>query len=308
MSIFRKLEQYFYMVLKTNEFIIAIDSTGVYLFQENEENDVAIAHAMKLLQILALDEEEAKLIFVVPESDKVYDSFSYEEKSVRDFVLEVGRSNIEDLVRKLTGVRDNIFTQADINSIIDCFQDVKEEESPFQKTLCGIGLTADEARRFEIARPDSINDLIELGCPKDIVEEVYEAFKEYYIQNNMGFEQLDNNNYITIEKNMKQYRFGGVAATLVALAVWVFGYTHQNLYIYSVVIAVLVASVAINMLNKSIKLRSTVVARICFVLNLALVFITVIPPLGKWLTEKLIWLVDSMRTIVVTDYFKDLHW
>lgn len=308
MSLYKQLQLYFSHVINATEFIIALDATGVYLFKKVALNNTTIAHARKLLQILALEEDEAKLIFVVPQSDCSYDSFAYEESSVRNFALEVGAEDVEDVVRKLTGVRNIIFKPADIDSIIDCFQDVKRELTDFQKYLVELGLTEDEAVAFEVARPDSINDLVELGCPMDLVEVVYKAFCDYYEVNNADFEKLDTNNYVTIETNMKKYRLGGMLLTCAAIVLWSMTYTMPAMKLYFSIALLLLGVIAENMLSKSIKLRDTTLARIGFVINIALLAIVVAPAAGMWIVTHAISLFNKVDSFNAVQWFENVHW
>lgn len=308
MSLYSHMQRYFDHVINAKEFVIAVDPTGVYMFKAHQRSKAIEEHARKLLEILALNEDEAKLIFITSGNSVTYDSFSYEESSVQKFVLEVNRQNIENIVRKLTGVRNVIFTPEDIDSIIDCFQDVTVELTEFQRKLVSLGLTEDQAIKYEVARPDSINDLIELGCPVDLVESVYKEFKEYYVQNNNDFEKLDTNNYVTIEKNMKQYRAGGVTLVVFAVVAWMLCFRFPALKIYLECVSCLIAFIGVNMLSKSMKLKETVPARIGVVVGIVLPCIIIVPTVGVWLVEKVFDLVHGINTAVTTDWFKDLHW
>lgn len=308
MSLYKQLQLYFSHVINAKEFIIAIDATGVYLFKKVAMNNTTIDHAQKLLKILALDESEARLVFVVPQSDCAYDSFAYEESSVQNFALEVGIDDVEDVVRKLTGVRNIIFKPADIDSIIDCFQDVKRELTDFQRYLVKLGLTEDEAIAFEVARPDSINDLVELGCPMDLVERIYSAFCEYYEVNNADFEKLDTNNYVTIEVNMQRYRIVGILFTSLAVVLYSCTFMYPGLKLYLSLALLLCAIVAGNALSKSVKLRDNVLARVCIVINIALFVIVIAPTLGVWIVTGVSRVTQKLNSMNVIHMFDNLHW
>lgn len=308
MSLYKQLQLYFSHVINAKEFIIAIDTTGVYFFKKIAMNEATIDHARKLLEILALDESEAKLVFVVSQSDCAYDSFAYEESSVKNFALEVGVEDVEDVVRKLTGVRNIIFKPADIDSIIDCFQDVKRELTDFQRYLVKLGLTEDEAVAFEVARPDSINDLVELGCPMDLVERVYSAFCDYYEVNNADFEKLDTNNYVTIEVNMQKYRIIGLLLTSAAIVLYACTFMYPDLKLHLSLALLLCGIVAENALSKSVKLRDNVLTRVGIVINIALFVIVIAPTLGIWIVTGVTRLTQKLNSMNVIHLFDNLHW
>ena len=307
-SLYKQLGQYFDTVLNTEDFVIAVDATGMYMFHEARPAKDVVARAEKLLEILALKEEEAKLIFVDEGAGSSYDSFAYETSSVGKFVLEAKPSRIEDLVRKMTGVREIIFTPEDVDSIVDCFTDVKRKLTEFQQELIDLGLDEEQAVAIEAARPDSINDLIELGCPYDLVEDVYEAFKDYYVQTAAGFEKLDTNNYVTIEKNMKSYRAMGCVLGVCSIAAWCVGFLLPVFELYCKVGAVLLAVVAMNSLSKANKLTETSVARIGFVVCGVLVLIITVPTVGVFIVRKVIELMQGLSQLVITNPFENLHW
>lgn len=120
MELVKLLEKYFDVVIDAVGYCVVVDTTGVYLFTESEDSEALESQAYEILDTLALKEDEAKLVLVSSNPSIVYDAFSYEDYTTRDFKLFVCIDDLESFVRKLVSTRDVIFSDSDVDSIVDC--------------------------------------------------------------------------------------------------------------------------------------------------------------------------------------------
>lgn len=78
--------------------------------------------------------------------------------------------------------------------------------------------------------------------------------------------------------------------------------------LYFSIALLLLGVIAENMLSKSIKLRDTTLARIGFVINIALLAIVVAPAAGMWIVTHAISLFNKVDSFNAVQWFENVHW
>lgn len=82
----------------------------------------------------------------------------------------------------------------------------------------------------------------------------------------------------------------------------------HEMKLYLSIALLLLGVIAENMLSKSIKLRDTTLARIGFVINIALLAIVVAPAAGMWIVTHTASLFNKVDSFNAVQWFENVHW
>ena len=174
---------YFNDVVTTDDFIIAIDEAGVFLFSALEDEDEILIKAYSVMKELALTPDQiviCSVTYSARESNNAF--FSYKPSLSLDTSSKVYKINPDDFegsLRLILSKRPRIFDKDDIIEITEVYQDSSFNQDQLNILLRPFHLSTDVIANLRNNCPPTIQDVVLCGVPSASAEQVFKIIQEY---------------------------------------------------------------------------------------------------------------------------------
>lgn len=155
------VKQYFVNVVQDGGFIVALDTTGVYVFTGSSDRGTVAYEFYDLKKDLGLRDEEAVLCFV-GEISAEYDE-------------ETTEQSFGDWVHRKADTRSNVFSDSTLKSILRCYSDTPEEKPLLIDKLRELGLSDTIILDVLEYEPRTVRELTILGIDESVIADVLDA-------------------------------------------------------------------------------------------------------------------------------------
>lgn len=173
-NLYRQISEFFAKTIYTEDFILALDESGVWLFTDSINTKQVLVAASRLMNRLQLDVSEIVLCAVNQYYTKQdLPAFSRECDLEQEGILyKIHTENLEIFIRTLTGVRGDILQKSILAEVADCYQDIKEVYTQLEEELMGLGLSKEQAKKIQTERPVSLQQFEDVGLSPSDAEEI----------------------------------------------------------------------------------------------------------------------------------------
>lgn len=306
MNLEKELRQYFNVIINTEEFVVVVDATGLYMFHLGNKDESLITTAEQVIEALSLDKKDCVLAFISDYSDHDYDSFTFETESMKDFVYVVDSLELEAFVRKFAGKRDFVFNEEIIDSIIDCFYDVPDFITDVEQQLLDIGIDRETAHKLYLRNPISTQEVFDLGCPDLLVDEAFQIMLEWYDTKTPKVE-LNDAAYQAIVDGVRSYSWMAAGCNALGLLCLLMGFLNVGALRYLYYFSVVFGYVASVFGSRARKMKSNVWGEINEVLGYAIIICVIAPLLAKGIVLAGRYLSSIEFDYSLEEYFNGLH-
>ena len=186
-TVYRRLQDMFRAVIQTEDFIVAPDPAGVFLFIGDGDAEEALIKAARVMKQLELTKKEV-LICLVGQSDGDVCKTDGSESGpcLANFREETGlvyRAGAEELEAFITAAvreRGTVLSMACVDDIIGCYCDLPEMRAGLETALVRRGMDRAVAGRLARARPSNLEEVVQTGIPEEEADQVWKLIEDQY--------------------------------------------------------------------------------------------------------------------------------
>lgn len=183
------IDRCFCEIINDQDFILGLDSTGVFAFTEStNKNDVQLSF-YDLKKDLQLSDRQAVLCYV----GEKHPGFKH----------EINLSELENWIRETTSKRPRIFTRDDLQSIENCYDGNSDEDLSIVDVLREYDLSDGVIHELIENKPTTVKAVKQLGVVDEVANDVFKILQT-------GLYERDN----TTEERVQS----GVAVTMTSYA------------------------------------------------------------------------------------------